>query len=624
MGDGERGQQAFDLRSDVYELTKFTVISDREGNAASITRQRNSDSVKHVVSMDSFGNLANDNAGELLLRLPGISGVHDLDGNISTVNIRGTPGNLNMVTVDGNLMASNFGDSRNFAMRSISGALFEEIEVTKAPTPDMPADSIGGAINMKSASPLDMKANRRITYGASFRWAPNWIENVPMAHDHPLHPTLKLNWQEVFSVFGGQRNLGLTFSTFYSENASGGHTGTNAYESTLNKRAYQYDYQSRDLYNNRKQKSASVKLDYRVSPTTTIRMGALLNQDDQPFNRQITFRAATSQTVATLDGNGNPTGTGAILPNYTETFTEARPINNSVITLTQITIGTVDDQGMYNLGAKHKFDRFELDYSGAYSTSSSVLNTGEHGDREGGGNFTQTVRSIGWTVDRSDSEHYPVFNQVSGVNLSDPNVYIPGTMTRRNNSKDIDILTLKADAKYLLPTELPVNVKFGFHHRSQELRRTNADRQWAPTNTSAGALASLVDLDRVTTSFEERYGAQIPYIDAADIVSDIAANPSRWKEDLYYATTRKYIGNDLVHEDVTAGYLQSQVQFGKLKAVAGVRYERTDVMSEGYVASLSLTTTAQRNADPVGSGIKDWNNLRRNEGSTTNGSRAFT
>ncbi len=108
----------------------------------------------------------------------------------------------------------------------------------------MPADSIGGAVNLKSASPLDMKKDRRISYGVSFRWAPGWIENVPMAQDHPLHPTLKLNWQEVFSVFGGKRNLGLTFSTFYSENVSGGFTGTNAYESTLSKRAYQYDYQS--------------------------------------------------------------------------------------------------------------------------------------------------------------------------------------------------------------------------------------------------------------------------------------------------------------------------------------------------------------------------------------------
>lgn len=604
----------FELGAGVYKLEAFVVAGDREGNAASITRQRNADSVKHVVSMNAFGNLANDNAGELLLRLPGISGVHDLDGNISTVNIRGTPGNLNMVMVDGDLMASNFGDSRSFALRSISGALFEEIEVTKAPTPDMPADSIGGAVNLKSASPLDRKDRRRISYGASFRWAPEWVENVPMAYDHPLHPTLKFNWQEVMDVFGGQRNLGVTFSTFYSENASGGHTGTNAYESTLSRRAYQYDYQTRDLYNNRKQKSASLRFDYRLSPTTRIKIGALVNQDDQPFNRQITFRGTTNQGVAPLDANGNPTGNNGILPSYTENFTEARAVNNSQVILTQITIGTVDDQAQFNLGAEHKFDRLEIDYNAAYSESRSVLNTGEHGDRAGGGSFTQNMRSVGWTVDRSQSEDYPVWKQTGGLSITNPANYIPGTLTRRNNSKDITIFTARGNAKYTLPTSLPANVKAGVHFRSQEMDRVNGDRQWAPASATAGALASLVNFDRIDTSFEERSGLQIPYIDASDIVADLAANPARWREDLYYGTSRRYIGNDHIKENVAAGYLQGQVVIGKLKALTGVRYERTEVASAGYVPAAVLSTTAQRTADPVGTATRDYNNYRRAEG----------
>jgi TonB-dependent receptor len=608
----------FDLTSQVYQLDTFTVVTDREGNAASITRQRNADSVKHVVSMDAFGNLANDNAGELLRRLPGISGLYDLDGNISEINIRGLPGNLNMVTIDGNLMPSNFGDSRNFAFRSISGALFDEIEVTKAPTPDMPADSIGGAINFKSASSLDMKDDRRISYATTLRWAPKWIENVPMAYEHPIHPTVKLNWREVFSVFGKQRNLGLTFNAFYSENVSGAHTGGNNLQATLDKRAYLYDYQSRDLFNNRKQKSASVILDYRVSPTTELTFGALVNQDDQPFSRQITFRATTSQSVATLDANGNPTGTGAILPNYTETFSQARALNNSQFILTSGTNGTVDNQGQFNFGAEHKFDRLEINYGASYSLSHSVLNTGEHGGREGGGSVSMNVRNVGWSVDRSRSEDYPTWVQTEGPDVSNPNVYIPGAITRRNNSKDIDIMAAKADVKYLLPTSLPAKIKGGFNFRSQKLKRENADRQWNPVGATAGALASLVDFSRMETSMEERIGKEIPYIDAADIVTDIKNNPGRWTENLYYATTRTFIGNDRVKEDVLAAYSQGQVQIGKLKALGGLRYERTEVDSAGYVASPVLSTSAQRTADPVGSGVKDYNNYRLTKGGYNN------
>ncbi len=603
-----------DLTAAVYQLDRFEVAGQREGNAASITRQKNADSVKHVVSMDAFGNLANDNAGELLLRLPGIAGVHDLDGNISEINIRGTAGNLNMVTVDGNLMASNFGDSRGFALRSISGALFDAIEVTKAPTPDMPADSIGGAVNFKSASSLDMKGGRRFSYGASVRWAPRGIENVPLAYAHPLHPTLKVGWQEVFGVLGGTRNLGLTFNAFYSENASGGYTGTNTYENVLTRRAYLYDFQSRDIYNNRKQKSVSLKFDYRLSRSTTFNITALVNEDDQPTNYWYIARAVTTQTLATFTAAGQPTGTGTILPNYTDNVTQVRGLNGSQYILTSQLIGFEDRQVNFNVGAKHKFDRLDLNYDAAFSRSDSILNTGEHGNRGGGGTFTASVRSVGWTIDRGVSEEYPRWTQTEGADISDPRLYVPATMSRRNNRKHIANLSTKGDAKYLLPTELAATLKGGFSFRRQELERVNGDRQWNPVGAAAGSLASLVDLKKVSTSEEKRIGRQIPFIDPGDLVKDIADNPTRWTEDRYYATTRMFIGNDSVNEHVLAGYTQGQVVLGKLKALAGVRYERTEVNSAGYVAATVLSTAAARTANPVAAGTADYNSRRKTGG----------
>jgi TonB-dependent receptor len=614
VGTGGRTTKNLDLTAEIYRLDKFVVASEREGNAAAITRQRNADSVKHVVSMDAFGNLANDNAGELLLRLPGIAGVHDLDGNISEINIRGTAGNLNMVTVDGNLMASNFGDGRNFSLRSISGSLFDEIEVTKAPTPDMPADSIGGAVNFKSGSPLDMKGTRRVTYGASFRWATRAFDNVPLAYEHALHPTLKIGWQEVFGVGREQRNLGVTVNAFYSENASGGFTGTNAYENVLTRRAYLYDYQSRDIYNNRKQKSISAKFDYRLSPSTRLTLTALLNEDDQPYNYWYIDRAVTTQTLATFNAAGQPTGTGTILPNYTDNFTQVRGLNGSQMILTSQLIGFNDLQTNFNAGAKHRFGALAVNYDGAYSRSHSMFNTGEHGKRGGGGTFTQSVRSIGWTIDRGASEEYPRWTQTEGADISDPKVYTPSSIQRRNNSKNLEILSAKGDATYALATAVPVTLKTGFNLRRQQVRHWSADRQWTPVGAAAGSLASLVDLRKITTSEEERIGRQIPFIDPGDLVKDIADHASRWSEDLYYATQHKFQGRDTVSETVSAGFGQGQATLGRLKVLTGVRYERTAIASGGYVPSLVQSTTAQRTANPIGIATADNNNYRRSSG----------
>ena len=78
---------AFDLRSDVYRLNTFSVVGEREGNAAALTAQRNADSVKSVVALDAYGNLSNSEAGELLIRLPGIAGSLNGEGVVSEVMV---------------------------------------------------------------------------------------------------------------------------------------------------------------------------------------------------------------------------------------------------------------------------------------------------------------------------------------------------------------------------------------------------------------------------------------------------------------------------------------------------------------------------------------------------------
>ena len=137
---GQRTSLALAMGTTVYTLGEVVIHGEREGNAASITSQRNAANVKNVVSLDAFGNLPNDSAGELLMRLPGIAGNLDDEGNVTGVSIRGTAAGLNTVSIDGNRQASAGGFGRDFRTHNISGALFDEIEVSKAPTPDMPAD----------------------------------------------------------------------------------------------------------------------------------------------------------------------------------------------------------------------------------------------------------------------------------------------------------------------------------------------------------------------------------------------------------------------------------------------------------------------------------------------------
>jgi predicted neuraminidase len=217
---GQRTPVNFELGSTVYRMEEFRVTGEREGNALAIMAQRNADNVKNIVAMDSFGTLPNMSAGELAIRLPGVAGQLDNEGNVTGVIVRGMASTMNRVTVDGGLMSNVGGLNRQFQTHSLTGAMFEQLEVIKGHTPDKGADSLGGTINLKTRSPLAMKEKRRVNYSISGRWAPPFTEQIPLRAGHRLHPLVNLAYQEVFDVLGDRRNLGVAVNAFYSENVA--------------------------------------------------------------------------------------------------------------------------------------------------------------------------------------------------------------------------------------------------------------------------------------------------------------------------------------------------------------------------------------------------------------------
>ncbi|MSU48284.1 MAG: hypothetical protein EXS37_04190 [Opitutus sp.] len=87
---GQPADASVALTSGIQKLETFVVSSSREGEAASITKQRNADNVKNVVSMDTFGSVADGNVGNFMVRLPGVSGEVE-NGEVVGLKIRGTP-----------------------------------------------------------------------------------------------------------------------------------------------------------------------------------------------------------------------------------------------------------------------------------------------------------------------------------------------------------------------------------------------------------------------------------------------------------------------------------------------------------------------------------------------------
>ena len=113
------------------------------GQAKALNRQKNALNISNIVASDQIGRFPDQNAAESTQRIPGISLLRD-QGEGRYVLVRGTEARLNSTSINGERIPSPESGTRDIALDTIPSDLLESIEVSKALTPDMDGDAIGG------------------------------------------------------------------------------------------------------------------------------------------------------------------------------------------------------------------------------------------------------------------------------------------------------------------------------------------------------------------------------------------------------------------------------------------------------------------------------------------------
>ncbi len=144
----------------VIELEKFSVVEQREMSAQNmaINEQRTATNIKNVVAFDEYGYTTDGNLGEFLKHIPGVS--VDYSASIPVgVSVRGMPSNTTNLLSDGVVLAggATTSASRETTLSMVATDNISRIEVTKVPTPDQPANGLGGTVNIISNSALNRR-----------------------------------------------------------------------------------------------------------------------------------------------------------------------------------------------------------------------------------------------------------------------------------------------------------------------------------------------------------------------------------------------------------------------------------------------------------------------------------
>jgi TonB-dependent receptor len=580
---GAEARLDVEMSSQIYKMEAFTVTGEREGNAAAIVRQKTADNIKNVVSMDAFGQLPNDNAGELLIRLPGVAGVTDDSGEIFTVTVRGIAGGLNSVSINGNTQPSTGGMSREYRIGALTGAIFEELEVVKAVTPDMGADSLGGAINFKTRSALKMKRNHQFEYRLGARWAPPFLDQTPLRRDWNLNAVTNLQYMGVFGVFGGKRNLGVSLSAFYNKNYNGAYSTYQDYAYTTADPAYLWDYRIQNGAANGTQKTFSLNVDYNLSKNTRIFIRGYYNDNFITDQRDYYMRAYTR-----LNAAGVPYAPDSI-GYYDDKTTEIRASAESRFALNSTRYSFLTRERQVQAGAEHTLGRLKVDYDLYWNRNHANLGDGMRDRR--GGIFTMQMSGVGWIVDKTQSEEHPSFQQTTGPSIYDPDNYYQWLFitTREGSKRNSDVYGGSFNAKYALHTKFPALIKTGYHQRKHEVEQIQNNTRWYRKSSATNPLP--IEPERGLTV----EGAEnLPFYDPAVIrrlqeenanftATSATAQQGEWYIEPIATNQANYGLTRSVTEEIKAGYVMGQTRIGRLGILAGVRYERTGVRGVGWV-----------------------------------------
>ena len=145
--DQKISNMSFLLSAKSIEGQTITITAQAQGQLGAINQQLSSNTIMNAVSADKIRQLPDDNAATALSRLPGVSLM-----NGDQVVIRGVEAKLNQVLINGIEMPSTDFNNRSTNLGFISSNMLAGIEVIKAITPDMDANTIGGVVNLKLAS----------------------------------------------------------------------------------------------------------------------------------------------------------------------------------------------------------------------------------------------------------------------------------------------------------------------------------------------------------------------------------------------------------------------------------------------------------------------------------------
>ena len=523
------------VESDTVELDTVVVVGQADAFDRAINQQKDSDNLITIMTANDIGEFPDSNASESLQRMVGLSIERD-QGEGRFVRVRGLGPDFNAVTINGVRVPSPENDVRAVALDVVPSDLLGSLEVVKVLTPDMDADSLGGAVNLKTLSAFDKdgefyKGHVEVGYD----------ENVS-----EYSPAISGVYTNIFSFDGRQDRLGIALSASYQNRSFGSDNTETGGDWSIEDGVAQLEaFEARDYDIERERIGLAANFDWELNTNTQLFLRTLHSQfaDDEIRN------AAIFEFEENEDGSEFPTNGSREHEVEIERELKARKETQQVQSIM--------------VGGEHRWDNWQTEFvlshshaeedqpnaiSGAVFKSDAFSDAGFNNTREP----TIAVSDAYLDSDNYELDEIEVEDSFTEDNESAVKVDLTRSLIHKGNAWD-------------LSTGLKLSRR----------EKSNQNTTWV-VDEFGDHSDSLSDYDGSSVDYD--LGSFGPSINPGSIRDVVNSSDL----DEFVDDEESIINDYTIDEDIDATYLQARGEIGNWTTIFGLRYEKTSTLASGF------------------------------------------
>jgi TonB-dependent receptor len=536
--EGSTSSLNIDFGSEGMQMDEMVVSGQAVGQARALNQQKNAPNLMNIVASDAIGRFPDQNAAEALDRIPGVSIERDM-GEGRFVIVRGIDPHLNSASIDGISLASAEAGTRAVLLDVMPTNVMGSLIVTKALTADMPADSIGGHIEIVSPSAYDR--NERTIRGSV---GGNYSDITD-----ELGESGELTFGD---VFGSNDQFGALFSVSYDKRKFGSDdVEADPWELNDDDEWVTEELQYREYNLTRERLGLTTNLEYKPDDNNSYFLRGLYSSFT---DHEYRHRAIIKDMMMLPDTSS----TGLIVgEDYEDDATELYPT-------TRLQLKDREETQMnwaVSVGGENKVDTWTVDYKAAYSYAEQ--------DTPYDTQFLYETGDLNYSYSDADGST-PNVNVTSG-DISDLSIYELDAVEDSKQRVEEEAWIFAANVKKELNTSFQSYLKTGIH---VALRNKTNDLETLVYEDAPAVMATLEGL----TESGRKENSDFPLIDEdLDDLFDSVKDQFSVERDIEASIVEDYETD----ENVYAGYIMGEADFGRFTLLPGVRVEYTDLEARG-------------------------------------------